>query len=48
MAALQKRIEETSRSHAELVQKITEVFEMTQDLNKQQRNRVDSVNVELS
>lgn len=48
MLAIQKRIEETSKTHAELAQKITEVFEMTQDLNKQQRNRVDSVNVELS
>ena len=48
MIAIQKRLEETSRTQAELALKVTELFEMTQDLNKQQRNRVDSVNVEIS
>ena len=48
MIAIQKRLEETSKTQAELASKVTELFEMTQDLNKQQRNRVDSVNVEIS
>ena len=48
ITVIQKRLDEQTATQQEIGKKINEVFEMTQELLRQQRNRIDSISVEFS